>query len=252
MKRKRTTLEQWAQAAGLPRSQAKQIIAFEYDDPAAGTGTFLTIEESLRRFAILNLALLRRLLDLAQGASIAEATAAMELVATFAKPYLDTSAAQYRLPSSATAHQFLRRFVAELKRFIEKPEAGIEWKIQIGGVSKTLSWDSIRTGGGTSLYRSADWRAAFLLRVTKLIDEYGSRIRQCARADCGRIFVSDDPRRQKFCSPKCGAIDRERRFREKQTDWAEYRRNRRKQREGIRKRQKEVQTKLKTEREPRR
>ena len=41
MKRKRHTLEQWALDAGLPRRVAKDVVRFEYDDPATGSGRFI-------------------------------------------------------------------------------------------------------------------------------------------------------------------------------------------------------------------
>jgi hypothetical protein len=202
-------------------------------DPAGGPGTFLTLEEVMRRFEILDLASLRWLLNLVQGVPVDESTITAQ-IATFVEPYRDNSTTESRPASKSEALEFVRQFIAELKQFVEKRGSGVKWKIAVGEVSKTLSWEDILTGG--SHCRASDWRGAFLLRATELIDKYGNRIRQCAYPDCGRLFVGDHARKQKFCSLKCGAVERQRQFRAKLPDWTDYRRRGRQLRDQAQKR----------------
>jgi hypothetical protein len=220
VKRRRGTNEQSALNAGLPAARAKRVVWHEID-PAGGPGKFLTFEEAMRRFEILDLASLRWLLNLVQGAPLDESVITGEISA-FVMPYRDNSSAESRLASNSEALEFVRQFISELKQFVEKRGTGIKWKITFGEVSKTLSWEDIVTGG--SLFQAEDWKGSFLLRATELIAEYGSRIRQCAHPDCGRLFVCDQARKQKFCSLRCGAVERQRQFRAKLPDWTAYRR----------------------------
>lgn len=248
MKRRRGPMEQWALNAGWPAKRARRAMVREFD-PSGGPGTFLTLEEVTRRFEILNLAYLRWLLDLVQGASVDE-SAITDQIATFVEPYLDDSSRESRPSSKSEALQFVREFITELKQLVEKRGTGFKWKIAIGEISKTLSWEDILIGG--SLYHAANWRGAFLLRATKLIDEYGNRVRQCAYPNCGRLFVGDHTGKQKFCSLKCGAAERQRQFRAKHPDWADYRRRGRQLRDEARKRKEKWQASLKPRREKKR
>jgi hypothetical protein len=253
MKRKRTTNEIAALKAGVSAARSRRI-TIQMDDPAGGPREFLTTEEMMLRLELADMARLRWLLDLAQSAAIDISTISAQ-VAAFAGPNQRVGAVKGRLASKNEVLEFVRQFVADLKHFVEKRGTGIQWNLNLGEVSKTLSWEGILTGG--ERYRAADWRSAFAMRAAQLLDDYGVRIRQCANRDCGRMFIGDlnrsaplMPGKQRFCSTKCGWIDRQRRFREKQGDWTEYRRSRRKRRDAIRKRQQQVQARLKTEREP--
>jgi hypothetical protein len=221
MKRRRGTIEQWALKAGLPAAKARKAAVYEFDS-AGGPGTFLTFEDVRRQAEILDLASLRWLLNLLKDAPSEKDAAMTAQIVTFVEPYLDNSSTESRPRSESEALQFVRQFVAELRHLVEKRGTGVKWKIAIGEISKTLSWEDILSGG--SFFQAADWRGAFLLRSTQLIDQYGSRIRQCAFADCGRLFVRDHAGKQKFCSLKCGATERQRQFRAKLSDWTDYRR----------------------------
>jgi hypothetical protein len=233
-------IEQWALNAGLPPTRARRAVVREWD-PSGGPGIFLTPEEVTRRFEILDLAYLRWLLDLVKGASVDE-SAILDQLATFLGPYLDDSSSESRPRSKNEALEFVRQFVAELKELVEKRGTGFKWKITIGEIRKSLSWEDILSGG--SLFQAADWRDAFLLRATKLIDDYGGRIRQCAYPDCERLFVGDHAGKQKFCALKCGAAERQRQFRAKRADWTDYRRRGRQLRETQKEKKKKWQSSM--------
>ncbi len=247
MKRRRGTIELAALAAGVPAAKARRIGVLMLD-PAGGPGEFVTSEELMIRAELADLARLRWLLNLAQGAPINEAEIAAE-VAAVVRPYQDGSSGS-RPASGREVLRFVSKFVSDLKRFIEKRGTGIKWKIAIGKVSRSLSWEDILTGGSRCL--ALDWRNAFLLWATELIDLHGNRIRRCSNGDCGRLFVGDRIGRQKFCSPECGATERQRRFRAKVPDWPDYRRRGRQRREEVRRGKETWKANLKTGREQRR
>jgi CGNR zinc finger len=228
MKRARGTMEEAALAVGMPPARAKRMFAYQFDK-GGGPGTFLTLQEQLRQLEILELANLRWLLSLAESVPVESAAIDAEIGA-FIGPHLDNSTRGSLLPSQGEALEFVRAFVTELKQFIDTRGTcnGHNWKVKIGEVSKTLSWEEILTGG--SLLRAADWRGAFLLHATELIEEYGNRIRRCAYPDCARLFIGDAAGHQKFCSLKCGAVERQRKFRAKTSDWTAYRRSGRQRR----------------------
>jgi len=203
----------------MPAAKAKRVIALLFDDPEAGTGRFITVEEEMRRLEIVDLGWLRWLLYLAEGDAIDESSIPAE-VSVFTSLYLDDPAKSH--PASAhEALDLVREFGAGLKRLIDGSESAGKWPITIGVVKRIVSLDRL-TGGGPPL-RASDWRGAFLLHATHLISRYGRRIRRCAYSDCRHVFVGDQIGHQKFCSPKCGANERQRRFREKTPDWSDYR-----------------------------
>jgi CGNR zinc finger len=238
MKRRRGTNEQAALEAGLPAARARRVVIHELD-PFGGPGKFLTLEEAMRQFEMFDLACLRWLLNLATTTTVTEEAVTAE-VASFVEPYLDSSATN---GSETEVVKFLREFVAELKEFVQKRGSGNTWKIKVGEVSRTLSWEEITTSG--SRYHSTSWRSAFLLRVTELINKYGNRIQHCSYSDCGSLFVGDGTGHQKFCSLKCGAAERQRRFRAKHPDWTDYRRRGRSARQEVQRRKQEWQAELK-------
>jgi len=232
MKRRRGTNEQAASAAGVPPARARRGIV-HWLDPAGGPGEFLTTEEMLLRFELADLGRLRWLLSMAQGAPIDEAKI-VDQIAAITEPHQDESAKD-RPASAREALRFVSKFVSEMKQFVEKrgTRAVVKWRIPFGELSKTLTWEDVVIG--TSLFLASDWRGAFRLAATRLIELYGKRIQQCAYADCGRLFVGDAVGRQKYCSSQCGAIERQHRFRKKKEEggetWTEYRRRGRKDRE---------------------
>lgn len=211
MRRRRGTLERWALEAGLPARKAKSVVAAEID-PSGGPLKFVTFEEWARHMKMWDLATLRWFLDLAQGAPIDESKIGAR-VALLITPYWEKSAQRPRVPDNL-ARRAVSSFVADLRKFVAKRGTEDKWKIVFRKVSRTLSWGEIRTGT-PSFHQSADWVSAFLLKATELIDTYGHHIRNCAYSVCGKLFVADDVRRQKFCSRECGASDRQRRFRAK-------------------------------------
>lgn len=67
MKKKGHTLEQWALDAGLPRKVAKDVLAFEYDDPASGAGRFIFGSAVLRQIELRETLELQWLFDVARS-----------------------------------------------------------------------------------------------------------------------------------------------------------------------------------------
>ena len=146
----------------------------------------------------------------------------------FIRPlHLDTTRPPGLTPRSAI--KLIRQFVAGVTQMLKTTDG--EYEVSIGHVSARLSRSDIITGGG-SVYR-ADWRGTFLLRAVKLVSEYGGRIRSCAYAPCGRMFVGDKVGHQRFCLPTHATKERERVFRAKfptPEKWNEYRRKNRQRR----------------------
>jgi hypothetical protein len=61
--------------------------------------------------------------------------------------------------------------------------------------------------GLQSYYTSDDIQAAFLLYAADAIEAEGTRIRVCARKDCGRRFARH--RRARYCSSQCSQKERD-------------------------------------------
>lgn len=73
-----------------------------------------------------------------------------------------------------------------------------------------------RWSGAIESYFSSDhFPTAFLLSAADVIKAEGFRVRECARPECGRLFVKK--KRGTFCSLQCSQRERDRRFREHHT-----------------------------------
>ena len=134
-------------------------------------------------------------------------------------------AARPSQPTSRSAMKLIHQFVAGITQMLETTDG--EYEISVGDVTARLSRADLLTSG---VVYKADWRGAFLLRAIHLVSEYGTRIRSCAYASCGRMFVGDRVGHQRFCSPTHATKERERVFRAKfptQEKWNEYRRKNR-------------------------
>jgi hypothetical protein len=221
--------------AGLPRKVAKDVVRFEYDDPATGAGRFILGTAELRRIELLETGELQWLIDIAHsGFARPQDFADFNM---FIRPlHLDTTRPPGLTPRSAI--KLVRQFVVGVTQMLKNTDG--EYEVSIGHVSARLSRSDIITSGG-AVYK-ADWRGTFLLRAVKLVAEYGGRIRSCAYAPCGRMFVGDRVGHQRFCSPTHAARERERLFRAKfatPEKWNEYRRKNRLRREANRNRSQE-------------
>ena len=240
MKRQRGIIEQAALDAGVAPVGARRVMVMMDAESTglSGPSAFMTAGEVNRHAQIVQLVRLRWLVDLAQGSTaINQSTMAHEIM-TFAQPYRDDSTRGGKVPSAPEAVRFVRDFADGLKELVGRRASGIKWTLKVSQVTRTL------TGSGGSRWRAADWRGAFVLHAAELIDRYSDRIRQCGSSDCGRVFVSDDPRRQKFCSLRCGAAERQRQFRAGKADWTGYRREGRERRERQRTQQREAREKI--------
>jgi hypothetical protein len=219
-------------------------------DPGGQVGKFFTLEDITRAAEIQDLARLRWLLNLVENTPGHEVKSG-EIVGFVCWPRgrEKTAAPTMQPPSDGELRAFIRQFIADFNQFVGQRGKGGKWTIRFREVTKTLSWEDISTGG--SCFCAADWKGTFLLQAADLIERYGSRIRQCAYGGCERIFLSSDPARQKFCSPECGAVERQQRFRAKKSDWTDYRRQGRERRAQQRQRQKQVQATIeKMQKEP--
>lgn len=125
-----------------------------------------------------------------------------------------SSSQDRRKPLSRTA---IKRMAEYVRKVLRAHTGGATWDLPPMRVSR-----SIIPGSDTAVYHGP-WRDVFLMAVGDLLQSVGGLLRVCSAADCDRPFVRN--KRKIYCSARCSARERMRRF---QADRERYKAKRRK------------------------
>jgi hypothetical protein len=110
-------------------------------------------------------------------------------------------------PSKAALLKLARETRNAVDRFLSDRETGsIEFEFFPGRITRRIKWFALSP---VATYR-ASFRAAFLMRLTDLLEEYGSKLRHCAASRCGLLFFAN--KRQIYCTKFCSRNERQKKL----------------------------------------
>jgi hypothetical protein len=142
------------------------------------------------------------------------------------------------LPTTRT----LSEFAIAVRLGVQSLLAGKPWEIRFpsrASIRRSITQGHVRIRGRwlgrlESQFSADDFRSAFLLVASDVIEATGARLRACARSGCGRFFIR--VRRGIYCGERCSQEERNQRFLKAHTK--EELRERRRVREGRRRKRK--------------